>query len=217
MASLIRTAGTRLSQELQSRQSPPDPPERQIAPAPKVGDRAPQSSPDIAFPTSKPVIIVFLRHCGDAFAEKTFNKLTAFSVKHPSIKCIAVSHSSQSATDKWVIDVGGEWEVEVLVDPERNLYAQWGLGLGSTWQVMGPSQVINAYRLGTDEGIWGQVVEGDESGNKWQMGGAFAVDCSGAVRWVHIGGNASDIPDFEEGRKALEDAKKVDHERNGLA
>lgn len=51
-------------------------------------------------------------------AEKAFRELTAFSATHAGhIACIAVSHSSQEATDKWVPQVGGEWEVSTKSDP----------------------------------------------------------------------------------------------------
>lgn len=84
-----------------------------------------------------------------------------------------------------MIEVGGEWEVEVLVDDGRALYAQWGLGeAGSAWYNMNPWALYSAYRLGRDEGIWGTAVEaGDTTGSRYQMGGAFAVDADGFVRW----------------------------------
>lgn len=35
-----------------------------VAPVPKVGDRAPTLGRAVNFPRGKPVIVVFLRHCG---------------------------------------------------------------------------------------------------------------------------------------------------------
>lgn len=149
---------------------------------------------------------------------------------------------------------GGEWDVEVLTDSSRELYAQWGLGLASSWwKVYGPVQLAEAYKLGVNEGIWGtggasfplakgstpgsahrETVpgsfngprphvqsgeEGDKSegvtngGNKWQMGGVFAVDEEGVVRWAHVETSASDIPDLNQAKKALEEARKTKSER----
>jgi hypothetical protein len=47
--------------------------------------------------------VVFLRHCGDPFAEKTFRLLTDLSNHHPEVHCVAVSQSSQEETDKWCV------------------------------------------------------------------------------------------------------------------
>ncbi|KAK3357296.1 hypothetical protein B0T25DRAFT_589604 [Lasiosphaeria hispida] len=137
--------------------------------------------------------------------------LTKLSVRHPEIHCIAVSHSSRAATDAWVVAAGGEWNVEVVVDEARELYAQWGLGATSTWYAMSPWNLYSAYRLGKDEGIWGgdQTTRGavDASGTRWQMGGAFAVDAGGFVRWVKVPSAANDLPNFKEALLALEPAK----------
>lgn len=134
-------------------------------------------------------------------AEKAFRALTQFSYKHPEIYCVAVSHSSRTATDAWVVEVGGEWEVDVVVDEQRDLYALWGLGLSSYWHTMGPKAVYSAYRLGVDEGVWNRATE---SGSRWQTAGAFAVDESGVVRWSQPARNADDVPDLKQILAALQ-------------
>lgn len=139
-------------------------------------------------------------------AEKTFRKLTAFSIAHTEvIHCVAVSHSSQEATDHWIEEVGGEWETEVIVDEDRDLYAAWGLGLTSYWHAVGPMSIYNAVQLGKSEGIWNRTTE---SGSRWQMSGAFAVDRGGIVRWVNVARTASEIPDLDAALRALIEALK---------
>ncbi|KAK0630629.1 hypothetical protein B0T17DRAFT_488585 [Bombardia bombarda] len=203
-------------QELQSLRSPPG---KDVAPVPQVGDRAPSlwpSSEKIGpFPSPRPVLVVFLRHCGCPFAEKTLGNLTALSIAHPSLHCIAVSHSSQAATDSWVMSVGGAWDVDVVVDEQRDLYAQWGLGLSTAWHaVLGSASTLySAYCLGRNEGIWNGATE---SGNRWQMGGAYAIDASGFVRWAHVGAATSDVPDFEEALAALRRARGTGRGAGGL-
>ncbi|SPQ22549.1 0641606f-0944-4693-9c77-29be4c8c5742 [Thermothielavioides terrestris] len=172
----------------------------QIAPVPKVGERAPTLGRDVSFPRDKPVVVVFLRHCGCPFAEKTFKLLTNFSNHHPEVHCVAVSQSSQADTDKWIVQVGGEWEVQVIIDEARDLYHAWGLGIGSTWYTMNPKALWSAWKLGTEEGIWNRAAD---SGSRWQVGGAFAVDAGGFVRWVRPSASADDVPDFQEALKAL--------------
>ncbi|KAI3397014.1 hypothetical protein diail_11341 [Diaporthe ilicicola] len=184
------------TKELQSFKSPPP---KETAPVPKVGDPAP-SHDKLKLP-DKPTIVVFLRHCGCPFAEKTFRNLTAFSIKHhPQIHCIAVSHSDEAATTDWVEHVGGAWETDVVVDEERDIYAAWGLGLSSYWHAIGPFSIYNAVQLGKTEGIWNRTTE---SGTRWQLSGAFATDRKGVVRWASVARTASEVPDLDAALKAL--------------
>lgn len=113
---------------------------------------------------------------------------------------VAVSHSSPEATERWVVQVGGNWDVSVVVDYERELYAQWGLGVSSTWHVLNPMSLYRTIRLGKDEGIWNRTTE---SGTRWQTSGAFAVDADGVVRWAKVAATADDLPDLHEALGAL--------------
>ncbi|OAA46660.1 Thioredoxin-like fold protein [Beauveria brongniartii RCEF 3172] len=182
--------------EIESLKSPE---KKEVAKLPKVGAAAP-SSDKIPLPDGKPTVIVFLRHCGCPFAEKVFKKLSALSHKQPDIHCIAVSHSSAVATEKWIPQVGGAWSTDVVIDERRDLYAQWGLGLSSVWHMSGPSVLYSVYRLGTDEGVWNRPTE---SGTRWQIGGAFAVDEGGVVRYAHVAKAADDIPDLEAAAQSV--------------
>ena len=73
----------------------------------------------------------------DKVAEKTFKNLTAFSTRNPQIHCIAVVQAPPATTEAWAISCGGEWDVEVVSDPERRLYAQWGWLFLFGWWVDG--------------------------------------------------------------------------------
>jgi hypothetical protein len=42
----------------------------------------------------------------------------------------------------------------VIVDPQRELFHAWGLGLSSTWYAVNPLAMWHAWKLGTEEGIW---------------------------------------------------------------
>ncbi|CAK7273692.1 hypothetical protein SEPCBS57363_005781 [Sporothrix epigloea] len=151
-------------------------------------------------------------------AEKTFRSLAALSEDRPELTCIAVSQAIREVTDLWVSDIGGAWETEVVADPERSLFACWGLGLNTSWQMFNPRALYSTFALGRDEGIWSQAWGGQHkvpsvptgadatpksktpgqsvNGNKWQMGGAFAIDVAGGVRWVHASPASDDIIDF---------------------
>lgn len=66
-----------------------------------------------------------------AVAEKTFRAIKSMAVLHPDMHFIAVSHSDTPATEKWLSSVEGPGQVGLLVDSDRKLYAQWGLGVSS--------------------------------------------------------------------------------------
>src|SRR5258706_8067815 len=102
-------------------------------------------------------------------AEKVFIHFRKLAGKHPGVHFVAISHSDQEATDKWIISVGGEWDVTVIVDTERELYAAWGLGMASTWHVINPWSMYSWYKLAKQEKI---VNRPTESGNRWQMSGS---------------------------------------------
>ena len=99
--------------------------------------------------------------------------------------------------------LGGAGNVRVIIDPERELYAQWGLGVSSLWHVLSPWSMWSVYKLGKEEGIWNRPTE---SGSRWQMSGAFGVDKEGVVRWGGRAQQADWIPDFEEAVTVLENS-----------
>jgi hypothetical protein len=96
--------------------------------------------------------------------------------------------------------VGGESDVNVIVDADRELYAKWGVGIGSAWHVLNPWSMYSVYRLGKNEKIWNRPTE---SGSRWQTSGSFAVDSEGFVRWASVPKSADDIPDFHEAVRSL--------------
>lgn len=165
------------------------------SPIPSIGANAPSVS-KLQLPTSdeKATILTFLRHCGCPFAEKTFQSFRVAASAHQFINFVAVSHSDQAATDKWLSAVGGADNVRIIVDSERQLYAHWGLGVCSFWHVLNPASMWNVYKLGKEQGIWNRPTE---SGSRWMTSGSFAVDRDGVVRWGGSAERADWIPDFE--------------------
>jgi len=114
-------------------------------------------------------------------AEKTLKDLRQLADKHDDVDFIAVSHSDEQSTDKWVTSVGGNRRIKIIVDSERAIYAQWGLGVSSVWHVLNPWSLWNAFSLGSKEQIWNRPTE---SGSRWQTAGGFAVDGAGIVKWA---------------------------------
>jgi AhpC/TSA antioxidant enzyme len=89
----------------------------------------------------------------------------------------------------------------VVIDEEREIYAAWGLGVSTTWHLLNPWTQVAVQRLGKQEGIWGREV--DPSGNRWQVGGSWAMDTMGTVRFGAPSKTADDIPNLEDACKAI--------------
>lgn len=84
---------------------------------------------------------------GNIVAQKTFLNLRTLANRYNgALHCVAVSHSSEQATRKWIDLLGGAWSVQVLIDEERALYAAWGLGLGNVWYVLNPSTQVQGWK-----------------------------------------------------------------------
>ncbi|ESZ96920.1 hypothetical protein SBOR_2714 [Sclerotinia borealis F-4128] len=168
-------------QELNSWFSPPS---TDVQLPPEINSKAPSSS-KLPFPNpnGKPTIITFLRHCGCPFAEKTLLTLCHLATSHPQIHFIALSHSTQTSTTTWLQSLGGVSlsNLQVIVDAERDIYAQWGLGTSSAWHILNPWSLMSVFKLGREEQIWNRPTE---SGYRWQMSGSWAVDREGFVKGV---------------------------------
>ncbi|KAI5467940.1 hypothetical protein BGZ63DRAFT_372555 [Mariannaea sp. PMI_226] len=206
--------------------NPPPPPVKVASHSPGIGEKAPlDPKGDLVFAGGRRVLLVFLRCVGCAFAQKTFLNLRTLANRHgDSLTCIAVSHSSEQATKKWVDMLGGAWSVRVVIDEDRALYSAWGLGLGSMWYLFNPTTQVQGWK---EKGWLGDKVAGaiqrkgieekpslltsyDEEdgpmtvmGNKWQEAGAFAIDGTGTVVWGGKALRADDVMDLDYGARIL--------------
>ena len=159
-------------------------------------------------------------------AQKTFLALRSIANRHHStIRCVAVSHSSAHATRKWIDLMGGSWDVEVIIDEDRSVYAAWGLGTGNFMYLFHPEAQVQGWK---EKGWLGNEVaaavtrtanfqEREKSafddddpdnatvmGSKWQEAGAFAVDSKGTVIWGGKALRSDDMMNLEEGARILE-------------
>lgn len=88
----------------------------------------------------------------------------------------------------------------MIVDEERDIYAAYGLGNSSWMHVLSPASMYNVFNLASKEGIKNRPTE---SGSRWQQGGYWGIGQDGKVRWGHPAERADDVPDFEEGVRAV--------------
>ncbi|KAI0008192.1 hypothetical protein F4779DRAFT_461794 [Xylariaceae sp. FL0662B] len=208
--------------------SPAPPPVPVAAECPKPGDLAPlDRDRQLTFGSGKPVVVLFLRCVGCAFAQKSFLALRDLAIKHQGrATFIAVSHSSREATRRWIDMLGGAWSVEIVVDEDRAIYAAWGLGLGNVWYMFNPTTQIQGWkekgwmgikvanavqRSGTPPppasagAAGGSESEGPSTviGNKWQQAGLFAIDGRGTVVWAAKALRADDVMDIDAAAAAV--------------
>lgn len=127
--------------------------------------------------------------------------------------------------------LGGAWNVQVIIDQDRAIYAAWGLGTANMWHLFNPTTQVQGWkekgwlgekvaesiqRKGTFQsrselasrkpaGTTDQDDDGFSTamGNKWQESGAFAVDGRGTVVWGGKAMRADDVMDLDEGVKLL--------------
>ncbi|KPI43132.1 uncharacterized protein AB675_2227 [Cyphellophora attinorum] len=176
-------------------------------PAPDVNSPAP-SVAEISFPRKdgKPVVIAFLRHCGCPFAEKIFLNLRRLAEERQDVQFIAVSHSDQISTDHWTESIGGAGNVQIIVDNEKKIYAQYGLGVASFWHVLNPWSMAEVFRLAFQEKIKNRPTE---TGTRWQISGMFAIDASGIVKYSHPSQTTDDMGDPAAALEAVQSTAKL--------
>ena len=125
--------------------------------------------------------------------------------------------------------MGGAWNVQMVIDEDRSVYAAWGLGLGSMWYVLNPTTQVQSWK---EKGWLGEkvatavqrtagrnspvpsyqtggagVIDGEGPttvmGNKWQTSGAWAIDGRGQIVWGGKALRADDVMDLDAGLAAL--------------
>ncbi|KAJ6109148.1 hypothetical protein N7486_001382 [Penicillium sp. IBT 16267x] len=120
------------------------------------------------------------------------------AAQHSDINFVAISHSDQQSTEKWLSAVGGAGSVTVIVDADREIYAKWGLGVVSWGHVLSPSGMLAVLKMGREKGIWNRPTE---SGSRWQSSGYWAVDGRGYVQW---GGPAATVDEVVDTAEAID-------------
>lgn len=179
--------------------------------APEVGDVAPERP---RMGAGEPRVLLFLRHVGCAFGERMLADIREAAQAFPDVQFIAIAHGEPEAATAWCEELGftrvhvenagqagtaDEWcrdpeadNLRMFVDENRELYADWGLGLGGIDHLLNPRVAASKLRARLDG-----YVDREPSGTRWQQAGMFAVDPDGTVRARHVAAYAGDLPDIE--------------------
>jgi hypothetical protein len=171
-------------------------PSRQAVSAPLlIGAAAPEWA--LLGGRGEPTFIAFLRHVGCPFAELTVRQLREAARAFPGLRFVVVHHGTDARAIDWFSKVGGLGRVQRIHDPQRRLYARWGLGRTSLMHFAGLSSVASLLRL-LPRGIRNRAA----SGSRWQRAGHFLVSKEGTVLWTHLPSHAGDVPDFHRAIEA---------------
>jgi len=140
-----------------------------------------------------PVLLVFLRHTGCTFCREALSDLSAARerLERKGIRIVLVHLGSQNAALEAVARYG-LGDVDRIGDPERRLYAAFGLKRGGWRQLAG----WKALWRGVQAGLFAGHGLGRPRGDVRQMPGIFFLNRGAvALSWRHR--TAADRPDYE--------------------
>jgi hypothetical protein len=162
------------------------------------GDPAPLL-PHAELLAGRDCVIVFLRHVGCPFAEIALLEICRAADEYPEFEFVAVTQANWGHSRDWARNVGGMGRIHLFPDPQRHLYAAWGLGLTDWRHFAGASPLRAVAALYRETGIRNR----HPVGTRWQRGGGFAVDRDGWIRFAHADTHAGDPIDIDRAARSL--------------
>jgi peroxiredoxin len=150
-----------------------------------------------------PRLVVFLRHAGCTFCREALADIAAqrSRIESRGTRVILV-HMGDEAAGRAMAERAGLADLARISDPERKLYASFGLSRGTLGQLFGSRVWSRGFRAGVIDrhGVGGLVGDG------FQMPGVFLVR-DGRVIAGHVHEHAADRPDYcaiasDAGKKA---------------
>ncbi|CAO1639226.1 unnamed protein product [Sympodiomycopsis kandeliae] len=179
-----------------------------VAEVPSIGSQAPPLAGTSYSSSSKGTILAFVRHCGCPFAEKEIQLLGQVAQKEPDVQIVVVQHSDQQDMEQWWKTVKGDTllpKAKLINDPERQIYAQFGIGSMGWSGLFSLSMVKTLLDLKNNEGIINTPT--GKNSWRWQNSGGLVIDPQGIVRWIKIAKDASDYCDYPQAVLSLSHEK----------
>ncbi len=134
-------------------------------------------------------LLVFLRHFGCIFCRETIVDLRRASEERADFPKVLFFY--QGSPTEGRVFLRRYWpSASAVSDPERALYAAFGVERGSLRKMFGPG-VWSARRRAASKGI----SQGERVSDIWMMPGLFLVEGE-AVTWAHEFAHAGDHPEF---------------------
>lgn len=135
-------------------------------------------------------LLIFLRHFGCIFCRETVSELRRTAEADAGFPRILFFFQGSPTEGRAFLRKYWQ-EACAVADPDKSLYAAFGIGRGGLRQMFGPG-VWSAARRARKKGL----SQGARSGDVWMMPGVFLVRARHIV-WAHEYAHAGDQPDFE--------------------
>lgn len=147
---------------------------------------------------TQPVLLVFLRHFGCSFCREAISDLSKQRKKFEAkgVNVIMAHMAADAATAEQFFKKYKLWPVDHIADPEKKVYAAFGLGRGTPQQLFGLMNWIRGFQAGVIEGH-GFAYHNEEIGDGFQMPGVFALH-KGEIKQSFVHQNAWDRPDYQQ-------------------
>ena len=144
--------------------------------------------------TVQPQLMIFLRRAGCTFCRETLSDLSQQRSAVEASGCgIVLVHMGDNDRDADLFNKYGLGDVPRIADPTCRLYRQFGLDLGSFFELFGPRVWLRGFIAGVLNGHG----FGRPEGNGFQMPGAYIYECGrilGGIQHEH----SSDRPNYAE-------------------
>ncbi|MDH3651902.1 MAG: AhpC/TSA family protein [Saprospiraceae bacterium] len=139
-----------------------------------------------------PVMLVFLRHLGCVFCREALRDVAAQRAKiEETGVMIVLIHMEEVALARAFVEKYGLAGVHHVSDPDRKLYAQFGLAKGTISQLFGLRTLVR----GMKQGVSLEQFGGSSFGDAFQMPGVFIIR-EGEIAAEYVHRTVSDRPDY---------------------
>lgn len=148
----------------------------------------------VALSQERPLMVAFVRHGGCTFCREMLSELKDHKnwIYEKGIQILIV-HMGTESQGKDLLGKYDLSDVMIFSDPEKKLYASFGLGRGTLKQLFGPKVLLRGIETAFMKGHG----QGPLQGDGFQMPGVFLLD-KGAVKTSFVPEDASEIPDFKK-------------------
>lgn len=143
---------------------------------------------------NKSVLLVFLRHFGCIFCREALHDLSDMQhrIKDANVDLVMVCMSEPKLAKKYFNNYGFV-KPEFIYDPEKQLYASFGLARGGASELLGLKNLIRGFKvMGERKAVPALRFIGDG----FQMPGVFVLHQGKVIeRFRHV--SAADRPDYD--------------------
>lgn len=160
-------------------------------PAPEFSGHSPWHEALVLRPSSRPVVLIFLRYQGCPICQMEISRLVSETSRLtgniPEI-FVFLQSTPDSIAEEAARD---SFPFTVIADPQGEIYDQYGVTSGAGY--LHPRNLYSlflAHRKGFRHGRF--------EGREFQMPAAFALDDKGMIRMAHYGSHLSDLPALAE-------------------